>query len=196
MKHPGYAIRPRRVATEAPRGMNLFLASAALACLCAVITLGACGYHAGGKGALIPPDIKTIAIPAFINQTPQFRVEQQMTAAVTRELIERTNYRVTQDPAHADAVLQGIVESVRQGVVTFNPQTGGASTLQVQLIAGVKFVDLHTKKVIFSNPRYVFRDEYQVSPAASTLIEEDPAALDRISRDFARTLVTDILENF
>jgi len=167
-----------------------------LACLCCVITLGACGYHAGGRGALIPPDIKTIAIPVFTNQTPQFRIEQQMTQAVTRELIERTQYRVIQNPAHADAALQGVVESVRQGVVTFNPQTGTASTLQIEVIVGVKLVDVHSKKVVFSNPNYIFREQYQVSPTASTLIEEDPAAVDRLSRDFARSLVTDILESF
>ncbi len=177
-------------------GKSSRLLCAAVACLCCVIALGACGYQVGGKGALIPPDIKTIAIPAFINQTAQFCIEQQMTQAVTRELIDRTKYLVTQNPAHADAVLQGTIESVQQGVVTFNPQTGSASTLQVEVIASVKLVDLHTKKVVFSNPHYVFRDEYQISPAASTLIEEDPAALDRLSRDFARTLVTDILENF
>ncbi|MGH9358043.1 MAG: LptE family protein [Terriglobia bacterium] len=166
------------------------------ACIFCAVWIGACGYQVGGRGALIPPDIKTIAIPAFTNQTAQFRIEQQMTEAVTRQLIERTKYRVTQDPAHADAVLQGTVESVRQGVVTFNPQSGSASTLQVQVVAAVKLVDLHTKKVVFSNPRYVFRDQYQVSPTASTLIEEDPAALNRLSQDFARSLVTDILENF
>ena len=185
-------MRPPRRATEKTSRFS----RTSFACLCCITALGACGYQVGGRGALIPPDIKTIAIPAFMNQTPQFRIEQQMTQAVTHELIERTKYRVTQNPAHADAVLQGVVESVQQGVVTFNPQTGSASTLQVQVMAGVKLVDLHTKKVIFSNPRYVFRDEYQVSPTASTLIEEDPAALDRLSRDFARTLVTDILENF
>jgi len=171
-------------------------ARSAFACLCCVIAFGACGYQVGGKGALIPPDIRTIAIPAFTNQTAQFRIEQQMTRAVTRELIDRTNYRVTQNPAHADAVLRGVVEAVQQGVVTFNPQTGSASTLQVVVTASVKLVDLHTKKVVFSNPHYVFRDEYQISPTAPTLIEEDPAAFNRISRDFARTLVTDILENF
>ncbi len=192
MNMPERFERAMRRAPERARRAGFF---AAVCGLCA-IALSACGYQVGGRGALIPPDIKTIAVPAFINQTAQFRIEQEMTAAVTRELIERTKYRVIQNPAHADAVLQGTVESVRQGVVTFNPQTGSATTLQVQVVAAVKFVDLHTRKVIFSNPHYVFRDEYQISPTASTLIEEDPAAFDRLSQDFARAVVTDILENF
>jgi len=62
--------------------------------------------------------------------------------------------------------------------------------------AGVELVDLHTKKVLFANPNYVFREEYQVSQTAANLFEEDQPALDRLSRDLARTLVTEILENF
>lgn len=161
-----------------------------------LLLVPACGYHEGGRGALVPPDVKTIAIPVFKNQTTQFRIEQQLTAAVTKELIERTAYHITQNPGGADALLKGTVKEIHQGVVTFNPQTGSATTLQIEVIAGVVLTDLHTKKVIFSNPGYVFREQYQVSPAASTLIEEDPAALNRLSQDFARSLVTDILENF
>jgi hypothetical protein len=35
-----------------------------------------------------------------------------------------------------------------------------------------------------------------VSQSTSALFEEDKPALDRLSRDLARTLVTDVLENF
>jgi outer membrane lipopolysaccharide assembly protein LptE/RlpB len=162
----------------------------------ALLLLPACGYHQGGRGALIPPDVKTIAVPIFKNETAQYKIEQQLTAAVTREFIERTQYRITQNAAAADALLKGSVKEIHQGAVTFNPQTGSATTLQIEVIAGVSLTDLHTKKVIFFNPNYVFREQYQISPAASTLIEEDPAALNRLSENFARTLVTDILENF
>lgn len=160
------------------------------------VLLTACGYHEGGKAALIPPNVKTIAIPIFKNETPQFKIEQQMTAAVTQEFIERTRYRVTQNPAGADAVLKGTVTDIRQGVLTFNPKTGSATTLQIVVATAITITDVHSKKVLFSNPNYVFRAQYQVSPTASTLIEEDPAAIDRLSHDFAQALVTDVLESF
>lgn len=167
---------------------------AGLICLSAVFA--GCGYHMAGKGAALPPDVKTIAVPIFKNKTPQFRIEQQMTAAVMQELIERTQYRVTPELNGADAVLRGTVKEIHQGVVTFNPRTGSATALQIEVVAGVELRDVHTHKVLFSNPNYVFRQQYQVSPTAATLIEEDRPALQRLSNDFARTLVTDILENF
>jgi hypothetical protein len=156
----------------------------------------ACGYHAAGRGDRLPADVKTIAVPIFVNQTSRFRIEQRLAGAVTREFIERTRFRITPDPAQADAVLKGTVKEVRAGVVTFDLQTGRATTLQIQVTAGVELVDLHTKKALFRNPNYVFREEYQVSETTPNLFEEDQPALDRLSRDLARTLVTEILENF
>jgi len=149
-----------------------------------------------GRGARIPPDVKTVAIPIFVNKSPRLRIEQRLASAVTREFIERTKFRVTPDPSEADAVLKGTVTDVRAGVVTFDLTTGRATTLQIQVTANVELTDSHTKKVLFSNPNYIFREEYQISQSTTELFEEDQSALDRLSRDMARTLVTDILENF
>ncbi|HXJ92049.1 MAG TPA: LptE family protein [Terriglobia bacterium] len=166
------------------------------ALVCAVACATACGYHVAGRGDRLPPDVKAIAVPTFTNQTKRFRIEQQFTAAVVRELIERTHYKVLTDPEGADAVMEGTVKNVATGVVAFNLNTGAATALQVVVTAEVRLVDRHTHKVLFSNPKYVFRDEYQISQNNSQLFEEEGPALDRLSRDFAHTLVTDILENF
>lgn len=137
-----------------------------------------------------------MAVPIFTNETPRFRIEQRVSAAITRELIERSRFRVTPDPARADAVLRGTIKEVRTGVVAFDLSTGRATTLQVQVLAHVDLVDQHTKKALFSNHNYVFREQYQISQTTSALFEEQDPALDRLSHDLARTLVTEILENF
>jgi len=155
-----------------------------------------CGYHVAGRGDRLPPDIKTIAVPIFVNQSSTFRIEQKLAGAVTRELLERTKFEVTPNPTGADAVLKGTVKEVTRGVITYDLTTGRASSLQIQVMADVKLLDLHTQKVVFANPNFVFREEYQVSQTTSGLFEEDQAALDRLSRDVARTLVTQLLENF
>ena len=51
-------------------------------------------------------------------------------------------------------------------------------------------------KVLFENPSYVFHEQYEVSRELSSFFEEDTAAMGRLSRDFARTLVSSILEGF
>jgi hypothetical protein len=155
-----------------------------------------CGYTVAGRGERLPPDIKTIAVPMFVNQSPTIHIEEKLAAAVSRELLERTKYQITPNPTGADAVLKGTVKEVSRGVITFDLTTGRASSLQIQVIADVKLEDLHSKKVVYANPNFVFREEYQVSQTTTGLFEEDQAALDRLSRDVARTLVTELLENF
>jgi outer membrane lipopolysaccharide assembly protein LptE/RlpB len=162
----------------------------------AMLGLPGCGYHVVGKGSALPPDVKTLAVPVFTNQSKQFRIEQKVSADITRQLIERTKYRVTADPQKADAVIEGTVKDVETGVIAFNLSTGAATALQVVVTADVRLVDRHSHKTLFSNPRYVFREEYQISSSATQLFQEEDPALDRLSQDFARTLVTDILENF
>lgn len=172
----------------------LDVACLALALLTALST--GCGYRVAGRADRLPPDVKTIAIPIFTNETTKFRIEQRLTAAITREFLERTKYRITPDPAQADAVLKGIVKDVRSGVVAFDLNTGRATSLQIYVLAGVELVDLRTKRVLFSNPNYAFREQYQISQTTPALFEEEQPALERLSRDMARTLLTEILENF
>lgn len=170
--------------------------TAAVLATCFLLLSVACGYRMAGTATRLPPDIKTIAIPVFTNKSTRFHIEQQVAAAVTREFIDRTGFRITPDLAGADAELKGTINSVHSGVLTFDPNTGRATTFQIQVTADVELIDLHTKKVLFSNANYIFREEYQVSQSTSALFEEDEPALERLSRDFARTLVTDIVENF
>ena len=100
------------------------------------------------------------------------------------------------DARGADAVLKGTVKDVRARAITFDVNTGRATSLQVRVTAEVKLEDLHSHRILFANSDYVFREEYQVSESPSALFQEDRPALDRLARDLARTLVTDILESF
>ena len=49
-------------------------------------------------------------------------------------------------------------------------------------------------KVLYENKNYVFRQQYQSTTDLPTFIQEDPAAVERLCRDFARQLVADVLE--
>ncbi|HEV2424790.1 MAG TPA: LPS assembly lipoprotein LptE [Terriglobia bacterium] len=172
------------------------LSPIAISAIAASCLMAGCGYHVEGHVSSLPPDVKIVAVPTFINKSQQYRIEQRVSDAVARQLIERTHYKVTSDPDEADAVIQGTVTGVSTGVIAFNINTGAATALQVVVSASVRVVDRHTNKVLFSNPKYLFREEYQVSQSNSQLFEEEGPALERLSHDFAQTLVTDILENF
>lgn len=144
----------------------------------------------------MPANVHTIAIPAFGNKTTTYRVEQLLTEAVIREFITRTKYRVVNSATpDADATLTGTVLGSTIAPVTFDSQTGRASTALVTVNMSVRVVG-RDGKVLFENPGYLFREQYQVSRELSSFFEEQSPAFDRMSRDFARTLVSNVLEAF
>lgn len=161
--------------------------------LCA--TLVGCGYHTAGHANLLPSDLRTIAIPAFVNQTQTYKVEQTLTASVVQEFATRTNYHITSDSKNADATLHGAVLSTYTTPLTYDTKTGRASSILVIVSLNVSLKD-RQGRVLYQNPSYTFREQYQVSQELSSFFEEDSPAFQRLSRDFARTLVSNVLEAF
>lgn len=160
-----------------------------------VFTLG-CGYHTAGHAVTLPESVRTIAIPAFVNQTQTFKIEQLLTAAVVREMILRTHYHVvSQVTEDADATLHGTVLSTYTTPLTYDSKTGRAASLLVVISVKVSLLD-RQGKVLYQNPSYLFREQYEVSRDLNSFFEEDSPAFQRLSRDFAQTLVSNILEGF
>jgi outer membrane lipopolysaccharide assembly protein LptE/RlpB len=155
----------------------------------------ACGYHTAGRGSLLPTDLHTLAVPAFINQTQTYKIEQTLTEAVAQEFSTRTSYRVVSSPDSADATLHGVVLSTYTSPLTYDSKTGRAASILVVVSMNVSLADKQGK-VLYQNPSYTFREQYQVSQELSSFFEEDSPAFQRLSRDFARTLVSNVLEAF
>ena len=171
-------------------------ASNRVALMAAVLVMVGCGYRVAGRGTRLPADLKTLAVPVFANETPRFRIEQRLASALTREFIDRTSYGITTNPDQADAVLKGTVLRAASRAVAYDLRTGRATTIQLEVVAHVELVHRKTGKRLYSNSHYIFREHYQIDPNIVALFEEDEAALARISRDMAQTLVSEILENF
>jgi len=181
-----------RLPVPGPASSNLPVA----AVVCSFLVILGCGYHTAGHTSAIPQDVRTIAIPAFVNQTHTYRIEQMLTAAVVREMITRTHYHVVQDSGDgADATLRGSVLSAYTTPLTYDSTTGRAASVLVVISVSVSLAD-KTGKVLYRNPAYLFREQYEISRDPNSFFEEDTPALTRLSRDFAQTLVSNVLEGF
>lgn len=166
------------------------------AALVILMMTAACGYHTAGKAVRIPPDVQTISVPMFVNQTKTYRIEQIVTNDVVHELASRTRYHVVSSPGgDVDATLQGTMLTSEVSPSTYDSQTGRATTALITVTASVKLVDRHGK-VLFENDNYTFRDQYELSADPASFFEEDSMAFRRLSADFARTLVSNVLEAF
>jgi outer membrane lipopolysaccharide assembly protein LptE/RlpB len=162
----------------------------------AALSSTACGYHVAGRADLVPKSIQTISIPAFSNVTTRYKLTDRLAEAMSREFISRTRYHIVADPEQADAVLRGAVLSYSSYPTIFDPVTGRASGVQLQVTLRVSLVERASGKVIFNRPNMDVRERYQISTDPAVFFEESDVALDRASQQTARQVVSAILENF
>jgi outer membrane lipopolysaccharide assembly protein LptE/RlpB len=163
-------------------------------CLSVVLQF-ACGYHLAGTGSSLPEHIKTIGLPIFVNNTQGYQVEQKITSNIQTVLLQRGKYKVVPDAQGVDAVLKGTINSVSLYPATFSSE-GRASEYNVVITARVTFTDLTTKKVLFQNPSFIFRGQYQIDQEEILFFDRQSEAIDQIAEDFAESVVSAILEGF
>jgi hypothetical protein len=166
--------------------------------LCAVTS--GCGYALAGKGSFLPSYIQTIGIPEFTNRTTVFGLETQLTQKVRAEFIGRGKYRILPESTGVDAVLTGDVVSATLTPASFTPGQL-ASRYTISIVARIELKDVRENKVLWDNPSLVFRQDYDVQSGsnlldASAFFGQDRDAFERMSTEFARTIVSAILEAF
>lgn len=165
-----------------------------------VVLSSSCGYALAGRGSFLPDYIKVIGVPQFENKTTTFNLDQKFTEQVRQELTSRGNrYRVLPE-ATGDAIITGVITGLSLTPTGFNASQQ-ATRYSVLVTANVEFRDTHTNKVLWVNPSLQFREEYPISSSNTTtdtnaFFRQDSTALTRLAQNFARSVVTSILENF
>jgi hypothetical protein len=170
--------------------LRLALAAASLAA-----ALG-CGYHVSGHADLLPKSIKIIAVPAFGNATTRYKLADRLSSAVGREFLSRTRYRIVADPNLADAVLQGALVNYTSYPAVFDPATGRASGVLMVATLNIKLLNRVTGEAIFVRPSMEVRERYEIAIDPRAYFEESDTAIDRMSREVARSIVSAVLEKF
>jgi hypothetical protein len=157
-----------------------------------LMVLPGCGYRLANKN-LGGGEGQTIAVPTFTNGTTTYRIEQRLTEAVRQELIRRTRFKVV--PATTgDLVMSGEVLNYAVVPVIFNQQgRGSAYTMLVDL--NVRVTNTKTGGVVFQNDRWTFREVFELSQSSGEFVPEDTAALDRLARRFASSLVATVMHS-
>jgi outer membrane lipopolysaccharide assembly protein LptE/RlpB len=165
-----------------------------LTALIALVGISGCGYHTLGAATHLPPDVHTLSVPIFTTRTEAYHTEVTMTDAVIREFATRTRFRVTpSENADADAVLHGTILKEAVAPLTYNSSTQESSSFLITIVVSVT-LNGRDGRVLYENKNYVFRQQYQSTTDLPTFLQENPAAVERLSREFAHQLVADVLE--
>ena len=153
-------------------------------------------YKPAGRGDYLPKHIRSLAIPPFQNPSLRFKVEQRFTSAIIDETLRRArSLNVTSTPADADAVMLGTIRSFSIRPVLLD-DLGRARIFEVTINVALTVRDQVKNKIIFDNQNYIFKGEYEISGDPKTFFTEEGPAVDRIARDFAKSVMTTILEGF
>jgi outer membrane lipopolysaccharide assembly protein LptE/RlpB len=161
----------------------------------AVAILSGCGYALVGKASTLPESVKVVQFVTLENRTPKVSLEQRLSAEIARELASRGRFKVQSTAEGANAVLSGAVSGFDLYPVSFDSQ-GRATDYQVRVTAQVSLKTLPDGTVLWQNPAYTFRDNYQFSASAASYVDRENEAIDKVAGRFAQSLVTSLLEGF
>lgn len=178
--------------------MNRKFVALALA-LTAFLMEGGCSYTLAGRGSFLPSYIHVIGIPLFVNKSPIFDLDRQVTDQVRAEFIGRGKYTIKPDASGVDGLLTGTITGVFLTPVAFN-SAQQATRYALSMSATVEFTDMTTNKVLWSNPSMQYREEFALNPTnaidTTTFLGQNQNAQQRMASEFARALVSAILEAF
>src|SRR5688500_568273 len=167
----------------------------------AASAMTACGYALAGRGSFLPAYMRVLGIPMFGNATPFQTVEQLFTQKVRLEFQSRRRYTVVPTTEGADGIVRGEITSISTQPVSITAAQV-ASRYRVTVVVKIAFEDVKAQKVLWENSSLSFSDEYELANPTtsggdvSAFIGNERVAMDRMSEDFARSIVSAILEAF
>jgi hypothetical protein len=159
-----------------------------------ILFLTGCGYRLAGRGDLIPATVKTIAVQPFGNATPKYKLARLLPSDISREFIARTRYRLVDDANQADAVLTGTLVGFSAYPIVSADNRG--TTVQVVVNVQVKLTNRATGAVIWERPGAEYRERYEIALDPASYFDESGTAIERLSKDVSRSVVSAILNAF
>ncbi len=184
--------RRGRPPTTAPRDRRRMLAPPAVLAL--AIALAGCGYRLSGHSNALP-GIQTIGIPTFVNRTSRPEIEQRITEHIIDEFTTRGRARLVPGEEGAQAVLKGTILSYTQNPVAISEQ-GRATRYEIMITAHVILSEVATDKILWEDDHFLFKRQYDVAVSPQSFQDQEIVAIDDVATDFARGIVTSILEGF
>jgi outer membrane lipopolysaccharide assembly protein LptE/RlpB len=112
-----------------------------------LLAVGSCAYST--STALLPPHLKTIAIPVFENQTTEYSLDREITDAVIRRFVDDNHLRIV-DERSANAVIRGKLTDYKNSVFGISP-ISRAQEYRVTITVSVVFKDLVKNREIWTD---------------------------------------------
>jgi outer membrane lipopolysaccharide assembly protein LptE/RlpB len=163
----------------------------------ALVGLTGCGYHLVGTSSYLPPDIQTLHVALFENRTARGDMDQRVAEALNLEWVRRGRFRLVDRPDEADIVLSGTMTRLSVIAVSFD-ESGRATEYQMTLLTEVRLEDVRGDDpvLLWEDKAFSRRTSYAVNEDAVDYFDRQREAMDELSREYSRALVSAVLEGF
>ena len=147
----------------------------------AAALLGGCHYGFAGGG--LPPNVKTMAVIPFDNDTPSADLQRELNELLSTQMLSRLGLRPAAE-ARADAVVHGRITRFDSGIpVAYSSQPNVTSaTRELRITVDVEILDQTSGRVIWQrrgligSATYSQNDETAARKDAETKIVNDVIA--------------------
>lgn len=156
-------------------------------CICLAVIPG-CGYTVANT--TLSNDYRTIAVPAFKNETFEQEIQIRVSNALVRELEADGRFRIVDSPASADLVLAGAITSFDARAISFSTDDN-IGQFKITLTARAALEDTRTGKIIWEQDALQGTDFYETLGGRTR--EE---ALDEATENLVETIIYECFENY
>ena len=159
--------------------------------LAAGLLASGCGYSLRGN---LPEHLQTVAVPVFQNRTLVPAVENFMTTAVLNAFTTNGRLRVV-GVNEADAILDGEITSYSLQAISYNA-AANVTQYRLTLTLNLAFRDVRQNRVLLQRRGYSDRVDFAIPGTVAETIAQTETALQRVSTEIARTVVSFVIEQF
>ncbi len=156
----------------------------------AVLTSG-CGYSLRGS---LPENLQTVAVPVFQNRTTVPAVENFLTTAILNAFMTNGRLRVT-TVDRADAILEGDIITYSLQAIAYDA-VANVRQYRLTLTLNLRFRDVRRNQLLFQRNGYSDRADFVVPGTVAETIVASETALQKVSTEIARSVVSLVIERF
>lgn len=172
----------KRTRTAFAAGLLLSVAACALLPGCASYRLG----------SMLPPEIKTVYVPTFVNETSEPFIETDVTRATLEALQLDGSLRIARSAEEADSVLTVTLTGYDLNPLTYEKvRRTAANEYRMVLSARVVLVNSKTGKVLAENPLVQGENTFDIAGDFTT---SKATGLPNAARDLGRRIAAAVVE--
>ena len=134
-----------------------------------IFVLFGCAYYS--MAGSIPPNIRKVSVPLFVNQTPEFELSEKLTNVIIEQISEQNIIKIVSSP-DSDSIIDGEIVSVSDGPYAFN-NNEQVSEYRFSIKVKAIWLDVSNDKALF---------EKDFSSFGTYSIDSDPSS-DGIDND-------------